>query len=91
MNSLLIKAGGFMDASLGKQPYPNLLKNPLSHSSKSKRRFNRFADLKFSIFKNAIVNRGGGYCKRTKSGLFVEKVGRRNFSVNFIGIGFIDG
>jgi hypothetical protein len=64
-----------MQTVLGEQPCPILGKNSASPSLK---------------YKRAYSGRGGS-CMKTNSGLFVEKVGRRNFSVNFIGTGFIDG
>jgi len=75
MSNLLKQLGGYVEATLGKPACPFLLKNPPSPYHTSKR---------------AYSGRRGD-CMKTNSGLFVEKVGRRNFSVNFIGNGFIDG
>jgi len=75
MNSLLKQLGGHVEATLGKPACPFLRKNSASPSLKYKRTYSG----------------RGGSCMKTNSGLFVEKVGRRNFSVNFIGNGFIDG
>ena len=101
MSNSLRTPGGYVEATLGKPACPFLGKNHASHFHISKRRFSKFADLDFPVPDGAIVKRGSGYCStysgrrgdcmKTESGLFVEKVGRRNFSVNFIGTGFIDG
>ena len=73
-----------MQTVLGKPACPFSVKNPLTPSAKRKRRF-------LESRSNLDIRRGGGFCRRTVSGLFVEKVGAKNFSINFIGTGFIDG
>lgn len=79
MNKLITTTGGIIRRVLGKPACPFLRKNPVSHSAMSKRLYSGSGGFGICM--------GRGFCKRTNSGLFVEKVGARNFSVNFIGRG----
>jgi hypothetical protein len=73
--NLLKKGRGSMDASLGNQPCPFLLKNSASHSTSSKRG----------------VSDGGGHSSSSHSGKVGKVGRAANFSEIFIGSGFCDG
>jgi hypothetical protein len=75
--NLLNKGRGSIDASLGKQPYRFLGKNPVSGNSKSK-----------SVY---LPKGWGGNSGKYFIGVDVGLGDSENFSINFTSSGFIDG